>query len=249
MMSQKTPPHPWHEGQPYGRPQPSRNPFGEGRREGYVIPTDAAAAPQNKNSFRKPSHHRHHHHSRRSTAASAAMPSAESKRSSRLWQLPEESIAGYAQWIQDKPEAEQTTSERQFMWKYLMRHLGVKQNDRKTRQFVEELQSKSNRTAMEETFLQQYHKRRQDRKSNNKNDVIGGKMTMKDSSDDAGIDWERAPRQHQRKKSHQQSSDSTLVGPSASLKSLRESMEKMGLSLEQLKEPVAEEDHQMSGFI
>lgn len=245
MMSQKTPPHPWHEGQPYGRPQHSRNPFEEGRIEGSVISADATAAPH-KNNIRKPSHQRHHRHSCRSNVGSAAITPAKPNRSSRLWQLPEESIAGYAQWIQDKPEAEQTPSERRFLWKYLMRYLGLKRNDRKTRQFVEELQSKINRTAMEETFLQQYHKRRNDRKSNNKSDAIS-RTTTKDSSDDAVIVWERSTH-HQKNKGHQKSSDSTLDCPSTSLKGLRESMERMGLSLEQLKEPVAEEGDQMRGF-
>ncbi|KAG7348176.1 hypothetical protein IV203_016881 [Nitzschia inconspicua] len=214
-MSQKNPPHPWHEGPPYGRQQ-KRNP----------LPATAAVERSSSNAGAAKANSCSHHR-RRFPRGSAATPQGKPKRSSsRLWQLPEDSITGYAQWIQEKPEADQTPSERRFLWKYLMRHLGVKRNDRKTRQFVEELQAKPNCTVMEVAFLQQYRKRRQDRKSSN-------------NPEDTVIVWERQPHQHNMQNNSKESSTISTSGPTNSLRSLRESMEKLGLSFEKLKEPVS----------
>mmetsp|Transcript_14962 Transcript_14962/g.28077 ORF Transcript_14962/g.28077 Transcript_14962/m.28077 type:complete len:223 (+) Transcript_14962:83-751(+) len=136
----------------------------------------------------------------------------------RLWQLPESSIADYARWIQEKPELEQTPAERQFLWKYMMRTLGVRRNKEKTRDFVERLRAKPEITAMEEQFIRHFQRRRECRRKHN------GKITDPSSSSSEVIWWER----------------STTVANSgglttASLANLRESMMKLGLSSDKLK--------------
>jgi hypothetical protein len=220
-MSQKSPPHPWHEGL---RPQNAKH--------GAVV--ESSNASQSATPRKNRASHRHHRNRRGSTATTSS--SGQTNKSSRLWQLPEDSIAGYYQWIQEKPEADQTPAERRFLWKYMVRHLGVKQNERKARQFVDELQLKPNHTVMEETFLKQYRRRRQDR--NGKSDLDKTNSGDSKLAEDTVIVWERPAHRHDKKKG-QGDSGHVSSGPTSSLKGLRESMEKLGLSLEKLKEPLS----------
>ncbi len=168
-------------------------------------------------------------------------------RSSRLWQLPEESIKGYAQWIQDKPESDQTPAERRFLWKYMMRYFSVRQSHDSTRNFVEKLETKSNRTALEDAFIKQYHRRRKERR-NERMCVLPAAVV----SDEAVIVWERPPNDPPKKKgvsflspSTPVSANTSVSGPTMSLSGLQESMEKLGISLANLKEQNLQDDASM----
>jgi hypothetical protein len=251
MMSQKSPPHPWHESQPlYGRPQIVNSSFasldnpcnnntdnrGPGRGNG-------SSAPSNKAS--------HHRRQRRrgpyssSTSITSSSSEKTKRRSSRLWQLSEESIAGYAQWIREKSPVDQTPAERRFLWKYMKRHVLVLDNKNqggKTRHLVGELQANFNRSAMEDAFLQQHYRRsRRDGKQSNDNNIRCEAPQAQESSSDTVIVWERLSNDNNQKIGGTMSSfffrngeDVTATG----LKSLQESMKKLGLSLENLKEPM-----------
>ena len=222
MMSSKrtNPPHPWHEGQPFGLPQ---NVDKMERRNAFVN------SPNSSN-----------HRSKQRSSASR-------RRSSRLWQLPEESIQGYVQWIQDKPEADQTPGERRFLWKYMMRHFSVRQSSESTRSFVENLERKPNRTALEDAFIKQYYQRKKERR-NERKCVLPASVV----NDEAVIAWERPPARDskQTKKSVSffprtstvPASTSASNGPTMTLSGLQESMAKLGLSISNLKDAESKDD-------
>jgi len=98
----------------------------------------------------------------------------------RLWQLPEDAIHNYTTWIQEKPEEDRTPNEERFLWKCMIRSLGVislnnnsgNSNARMNRQerireFVDRLGAKEpiERTANEDQFVRMYYKRRNKRKA------------------------------------------------------------------------------------
>jgi hypothetical protein len=206
-------------------------------------------------------HHRHNHH---------------------LWDLPEESIAEYAKWVQEKPEEEQTPAERRFLWKYMVGLLGVRKQHKKdsngggaekTKVFVERLEAKTTRTALEDQFIRHFHLRKQRKihgtKSSSKTDDDNNKKKKATttttttttrtpthhSTSNTVIVWERNTTNNHGimniTNSANGDDDLTLTagnGTAAagggdggsvltSLASLRESMKKLGLSSDKLKQP------------
>jgi hypothetical protein len=155
----------------------------------------------------------------------------------RLWELPESSIADYAKWIQEKPEEDQTPAEQRFVWKYLVKQLQQHSHNQKDKPklLVERLQAKGHRSAVEEDFLRLYSQRRQrqrkDRnhgKGTSTSDLGGGD----DDDDAADILWQRVPN----------NPNNVTMMPSSSLPSslanLRESMKRLGLDSDKLKQAV-----------
>lgn len=174
-------------------------------------------------------------------------------RQRRLWQLPKSSIDEYTKWIQEKPEEEQTPNEQRFLWKCMVRSLGVVSNDNsnngkwkgrqeRIREFVERLEAKEPEelTEMEGQFVRLYHKRRIDRKGQRQR-----KQQHKQQEEDTQtVSWMRNAgsnnnngndgSSNNRKKNMNKNNNG--FEPQASLESLRESMNKLGLSSDKLKQ-------------
>lgn len=146
--------------------------------------------------------HRKHHH----------------RKSGRLWQLPESSIAEYAKWIEQKPVADQTVSEQKLLWKYQRRVL-LRQNKvskERLKDYVARLEQKEVHTPVEERLIHQFHRRRV-----NKSGV--------------GIP---PPIFWRRNRKTPPPSPSLLTN----MTSLRESMNKLGLSSDKLRDANMQED-------
>ena len=147
----------------------------------------------------------------------------------RLWQLPESSIVEYTKWIQDKPEEDRTPSEERFLWRCLIRSLGVVKNptgegnkkgrQERIREFVDRLEQKEpmELTENEQHFVRLYHKRRKDRKTT---------RLLKKQEKEQTVSWMR---------NEGTSKTLTKQQPSFNLEGLRESMNRMGLSTQKLK--------------
>ena len=134
----------------------------------------------------------------------------------RLWQLPESTIQEYAKVIQEKPLSEQSSTERRFLWKYqrrlhLLQHKLPSEN---MKDYVERLEQKEERTQLEDQLIKQFHRRRARRRS------------QMGSVPPPPIFWRR------NRKSPPNASVSIL---SSNMASLRESMDKLGLSSEKLR--------------
>ena len=172
------------------------------------------------------------------------------RRQRRLWQLPKSSIDEYTKWIQEKPEEDQTPNEQRFLWKCMIRSLGVVNNtgvtdksgkrsrQERIREFVDRLEAKNpmELTQNEQQFVRLYHKRRRDRKAQKQ------QRKQQQQEGDQTISWMRTDdntaissenNQGNRKNNHMKNKG---FEPSASLESLRESMNRMGLSSDKLKQ-------------
>lgn len=150
----------------------------------------------------------------------------------RLWQLPESSIVEYTKWIQDKPEEDRTPSEERFLWRCMIRSLGVVKNNNsdggrkgrleRIREFVDRLEQKETMelTENEQHFVRLYHKRRKDRKT---------LRLLKKQEKEQTVSWMR----------NEGNTTSNTAGfqqqASFNLDGLRESMNRMGLSSQKLK--------------
>ncbi len=148
----------------------------------------------------------------------------------RLWQLPESSILEYTKWIQDKPEEDRTPSEERFLWRCMIRSLGVVKNNDGSRngrqecirEFVDRLEQKETMelTENEQHFVRLYHKRREDRKT---------LRLLKKQEKEQTVSWMR----------NEGNAISNTAGfqqqASFNLEGLRESMNRMGLSSQKLK--------------
>lgn len=152
------------------------------------------------------------------------------RRIRRLWQLPESSIVEYTKWIQDKPEEDRTPSEERFLWKCMIRSLGVvstgdgkKGRQERIREFVDRLEAKEpmERTENEQHFVRLYHKRRKDRKTS---------RLLKQQEKEQTVSWMRTETTKTNKKPKSPKATSVLPQASFNLEGLRESMNNMGLS-------------------
>jgi len=179
------------------------------------------------------------------------------RRNRRLWQLPESSILDYTKWIQEKPEEDRTASEERFLWKCMIRSLGVvggnhqqgkRGRQERIREFVDRLKAKEpmELTTQEEHFVRLYHKRKQDRKHQKQQQRKQERKQQK--QEETTVSWMRNEESNNtnnntnNKISHQKSNRKNKKNkkggfePQASLESLRESMKNMGLSSDKLKQ-------------
>ncbi|KAL3913494.1 MAG: hypothetical protein SGILL_006465 [Bacillariaceae sp.] len=128
-----------------------------------------------------------------------------------------------------------------------MRSLGVSRQQSSTRSFVETLESKLERSAMEDAFLRHYHRRCHERKSSKKKSLSADAAAV--ASGEAVVWWERAAPAIPKKEGLKKGVSFFSPSPAASTKQnsaagsttinlsgLQESMEKLGLSLDTLKE-------------
>ena len=209
----------------------------------------------------------------------------------RLWQLPEDAIHNYTTWIQEKPEEDRTPNEERFLWKCMIRSLGVislnnnnnngnNNNARINRQeriheFVDRLGAKEpiERTANEDQFVRMYYKRRNKRKAQrnqhkkqqhqqselnhdtcktqavqtfswmrNAGSTSDGNNINSNNNNNNNSDIENVHNNRTNSNininitSGNHKNNQRGLEPMASLESLRESMKKMGLSSDKLKQ-------------
>ena len=178
------------------------------------------------------------------------------RRQSRFWQLPESSIHDYTKWIQEKPEEDRTPSEERFLWKCMIRSLGVVGNNNKSksnnnsnpsggkhvrqeriREFVDRLETKEpmELTENEQHFVRLYHKRRKDRKTQKQQQEKEQTVSWM-RSESTTKKSQNAQNKHKGNRKILKNKKSKGLEPQASLESLRESMNRMGLSSDNLKQ-------------
>mmetsp|Transcript_48030 Transcript_48030/g.51970 ORF Transcript_48030/g.51970 Transcript_48030/m.51970 type:complete len:299 (-) Transcript_48030:96-992(-) len=176
----------------------------------------------------------------------------------RQWQLPESSVDEYMKWIQEKPEKDQTSSELQFLWKYMIQRLDVVKKDgngngngRRRRQerikeFVERLQDRppNERSIQEEHFVRLYHRRKKNRKAQRKQQE--DQQQQHQPNDEMIVSWMRVNNKNEENNNIGDNIDTNCkynnnktnkgLEPMASLASLRENMMKLGLSSDKIKQ-------------
>lgn len=223
-MSKKPLPHPWHEGQPlYGRPQNMNSSF---------LSFDNSGISDDISDKDSPSTDKSSHRRQQQLRAPSSFSSSGKTihRSSRLWQLPKDSIARYAQWIREKSPSDQTPAERLFLRKCMNRlYLCNKNRGNKPRRSSRELQARPSHAITKAPFLQQNRRRWRERKRNDKN-VTRGAPDI--SSCEMVMVWER-PATNNQESNVLSAFCSTGNGVTAnSLIDLQKRMEKCWLSLE-----------------
>eukprot|EP00980_Cylindrotheca_fusiformis_P016926 scaffold5156_cov143-Cylindrotheca_fusiformis.AAC.6 len=134
----------------------------------------------------------------------------------RLLQLPQASVQNYARWVEEKPN--RTEAEQKFLWKYQRCHL-IQQDKLSTetlKDYVLRLMEKTERTPAENRLIFQYQRRRAAKKAR-KRDIP------------QTITWKR----NRRNLAAEGSSTSALA---SNMATLRESMDKLGLSSHKLRD-------------
>mmetsp|Transcript_9142 Transcript_9142/g.27192 ORF Transcript_9142/g.27192 Transcript_9142/m.27192 type:complete len:313 (-) Transcript_9142:931-1869(-) len=184
------------------------------------------------------------------------------RRQRRLWQLPESKIREYIEWIREKPEADRTPNEERFLWKSMIRGLchgngsnshynasnnynntGGKRNKQDAiREIVQKTEAKDRheRTEHDELFLLMFYRRKAQRKSKKQQQPFRDAETKTETT----LSWMRQSSSSKSRQNHRESntinnnnsSNQSGLEPMASLESLRESMNKMGLSSNKLKQ-------------
>jgi hypothetical protein len=179
------------------------------------------------------------------------------------WQLPESSIDDYMKWIQEKPEKDQTPNEQRFLWKYMIRRLGVvndnnnnngtgcgggggRRRNRKEhiREFVEQLQVKpaQERSNQEKQFIRLYYLRKKNRKAQRIQQQQEPSLSALEHHDETTVSWMRVSINDTSNNSNDDinhnhnTNNNKGLEPMAGLASLRESMMKLGLSSDKLKQ-------------
>ena len=134
--------------------------------------------------------------------------------------IPESSLQDYARWIEDRG-SERTEQEQKFLWKYQKRRL-IQQDKLSTeslKEYVRRLLQKEERTEAENRLIRQYHRR-----ARRKMKVDGG------GNEEAQIMvWKR---NRPNRAAVQQTTNPLTVQMAA----LKESMDKMGLSTQKLRD-------------
>ena len=139
----------------------------------------------------------------------------------RLWQLPESSIQEYAKWIQEKHITDQSPAEKKFLWKY-QRRMHLRQHklpSEKIKDYVARLEQKEQRTSVEEQLIRSFYRRKAKRNKQ-----------QPQTQQQRGIPPPIFCRRNRDKK--HQATSSVL----SNIASLRESMNKLGLSSDKLRD-------------
>jgi hypothetical protein len=161
----------------------------------------------------------------------------QTRKGGRLWQLPDSSIQGYAKWIEEKPVEEQSVAEQKFLWKY-QRRVWLRQNKLPTetlKDFVARLEAKEERNPVENRLIHQFRSRQGKRKQ---------KQQCEKGSVPPPIFWKRDNSKAQAQQPTPTPSSTSTSSSSGILNmaSLRESMDKLGLSSDKLREINMEKD-------
>lgn len=156
-----------------------------------------------------------------------------SKGGGRLWQLPQSSIEGYAKWIADKPCESQTPAEQHFLQKY-HRRLLVRQHklpSESMKQYVARLEAKENASDIEIQLIEQYHRRKAHKRAQRRQQRQQERgSTKKKRAVPPPIFWKR----HHGKQ--QQKQQAATPGTLALMSNLQESMDRLGLSSDKLRD-------------
>eukprot|EP00536_Pseudo-nitzschia_multiseries_P010234 jgi/Psemu1/25374/gm1.25374_g len=229
--------------------------------------TSAALIATSPSPFETPQQRRRR--ARRNRPPSGGMGRRVGRRQRRLWQLPESKIREYTEYIRGKPEADRTPEEERFLWKSLVRGLAASTNNNNSgsgsgsgtssnkkanrqkeivREIVERAEAKTpdERTEHDELFLRLYHKRRTQRraqrtKKQQQQQSQQQSQQQQPDATEAAISWTRP--------GSQETNPRGGLEPTASLESLRQSLNKMGLSSDKLKQvrfadpPEREQEH------
>lgn len=165
------------------------------------------------------------------SAASSKRPSPHHNRrrrqrnGERLWQLPQSSVNNYALWVEEK--SNRTEAEQKFLWKYQRRRL-IHQDKLSTetlRDYVHRLIQKEERTPAENRLILQFQRRRAARRAK-KRDIPQTIM------------WKR-----NRQNAAAQGSPPSALALASNMATLRESMGKLGLSSQKLRDASMESEH------
>lgn len=151
-------------------------------------------------------------------------------RRGRLWQLPQSSIEEYAAWIEQKPNETQTPAEQRFLHKYQRRkYLRQEKPHAETmKQYIARLEAKDNPSDVEIQLIERYHRRKaHKRRRLLRNNPFRGSIIP------STISWSREPR----KKGSTSAGGSTMTtGVLTNMAHLQESMNRMGLSADRLRD-------------
>jgi hypothetical protein len=177
---------------------------------------------------------RRRQHPRRNNNTNTTSTSTSS--SGRLWQLSQSSIQDYASWIQEKPKETQTPSEQRFLMKFQRRML-IRQQKLPTESmihYIARLEAKEHISDMELQLIENYHRR----KANKRAQRLLRESNPFRGSVPPAIFWRR---EGSRKKAPPNTAiDTTTSTASVTLLSnmanLQESMKRMGLSSEKLRD-------------
>lgn len=157
----------------------------------------------------------------RDGSSSCKRPHSRHRRSrhrERLWQLPESSVHDYARWIEKKGATSRTEAEQKFFWKYQRRCL-IQQDKLSTEtltDYVFRLLQKKERTQAENHLILQFQRRRAARRE----------------SDIPQIRWKR----NRHNAAAAQGASPSALALASNMATLRESMDKMGLSSQKLRD-------------
>ncbi|CAJ1961911.1 unnamed protein product [Cylindrotheca closterium] len=136
--------------------------------------------------------------------------------------IPESSLHEYARWVEDRG-SERTEQEQKFLWKYQKRRL-IQQDKLSTetlKDYVSRLLQKEERTDAENRLVRQYHRR--------------ARRKLKDGNEETQlVVWKRV--RPNRAVGVAQSASTTNNALTVQMASLKESMDKMGLSAQKLRD-------------
>lgn len=154
----------------------------------------------------------------------------ESGNCGRLWQLPQSSIEEYAKWITDKPVESQTLAEKKFLHKYNRRML-IRQHklpNETMKQYIARLEARGNCTAIEIKVIEQYHLRKAQKRALQRKNCEEGKTEKR--AVPPPLFWKR------QSSKQGSSSSATTLGSLTLVANLQESMSRLGLSSEKLRD-------------
>jgi len=190
-------------------------------------------ATQDQQNLRRRNQPQHHHHPGRRNGGN----------SGRLWQLPQYSIQEYAAWIEQKPSDTQSASEQRFLHKFKRRML-VRQHKfpkESMKQYIARLEAKEKMSDAELQLIEQYHRQKANRRA---------QRLRRDDNPFRGsipqpIFWRREG--SQKMKTPPPPPPPTPSGPSVSsilsnMANLQESMNRMGLSSDKLRDIPMDDD-------
>lgn len=190
-----------------------------------------------QNNNNEGNHHNHHHHKQQQPQDRLnRQPKFRFRRNSdvgrrgRLWQLPQSSIEEYAAWIEQKPNETQTPAEQRFLQKYQRRQYlrQEKPHAENMKQYITRLEAKDHPSDVEIQLIERYHRRQAHRRRRLlRNNPFRGSIIP------STISWSREPR---KKGPSSSSGGTTMAGVLTNMAHLQESMNRMGLSTDRLRD-------------
>ena len=168
-----------------------------------------------------------HHHRRRRNQ--------QQQQQQQVWKLPGSSVQEYVKWIEEKG-ADRTEAEQKFLWKYQRRRL-IQQDKLTTetlREYVFRLLQKEERTPAENRLIRQFRRqkaaKRERKAARKQNSQVFWKRNNNNNNN-----W-RNKAAAAASSSSSSSQTSSALAMTSNLATLRESMDKLGLSSQKLRD-------------